>query len=443
MSDGSSRRPLVAVVAYVLGDDRVARWPSGGYGVPLPYIERLREAGARIAIVAPGEKGDPEELLEPFDGLVLVGGGDLDPSTYGGDPSEPHTYGVSAERDRIEIELVRATDRLRMPALCICRGMQVLNVAYGGTLHQHLPSIPGLLDHGVPLDDTEALHEVDVDPSSLLMATTRADVLRCSSHHHQGVAQIGQGLRVGGRSRDGLAEAIELVPETEDDWTRWIVGVQWHPEDTARSDPAQQALFRGLVTMATIRSTRARAGRPGSSRSVEVVDPDPAWPGRFDEEASRIAAALGDLATRIEHVGSTAVQALPAKPVIDIQVSLPSLTPREAWLAPLESAGYEYRLDPSSIEHEFLFRDAPDGTRLVNLHLCPAGSPWERRHLWFRDRLRAHPDERDAYARLKRDLAAEHARDMHTYSDAKTAFIRDLEALQAEAGDLPTVGAGD
>jgi putative glutamine amidotransferase len=434
-----ARRPLVAVVAYRLADDRVARWTRGGYGVPLPYIECLRNAGARTAIIAPGEIGDPDELLEPFDGLVLVGGGDVHPSTYGGDPSEPNTYDVSIERDELEIALVRTADRLRMPALCICRGMQVMNVAYGGTLHQHLPAIPGLLEHGVPVDDTETLHEVDVEPESLLMATTRASVLRCSSHHHQGVNRIGDGLRVSGRSRDGLVEAIELVPEDDDDWTRWVVGVQWHPEDTAGTDPDQQLLFEAVVRMAHLRSTRATADRPGSSWAFDIVDPDPAWSARFAEEARRIQEALGDLAVRIDHIGSTAVPDLPAKPVIDIQVSLASMTPRATWREPLAAAGYSYRLDPTSVEHEFVYRGSADGTRLVNVHLCPAGSEWERRHLAFRDRLRSDPDARDAYAAIKRRLAAEHPNDVHTYADGKSAFIRGMEASDRRS----SVGAGD
>ena len=138
-------RPLVAVVAYHLAHDRVARWPHGGYGVPAPYIEALRRAGARTAIVSPGEPGEPEEILEPFDGLMLVGGGDVDPARYGAEPDTTHNYGVEPDRDAFEIELLLAAERMRVPALCICRGMQVMNVAYGGTLHQHLPDMPGLL----------------------------------------------------------------------------------------------------------------------------------------------------------------------------------------------------------------------------------------------------------------------------------------------------------
>src|SRR5881409_566122 len=106
-----SYRPLIAVVAYHLGDDRVARWPHGGYGVPGPYIECLRRADARTAIVSPGESGETAELLEPFDGLLLVGGGDVEPSRYGGgEQQQTHLYGVEPDRDRLEIELLLAAD---------------------------------------------------------------------------------------------------------------------------------------------------------------------------------------------------------------------------------------------------------------------------------------------------------------------------------------------
>jgi GrpB-like predicted nucleotidyltransferase (UPF0157 family) len=176
---------------------------------------------------------------------------------------------------------------------------------------------------------------------------------------------------------------------------------------------------------------------------VELAEPDARWPARFEDEAAKIRAALGDLVSRIEHIGSTSVPGMPAKPVIDIQVSLTSLAPRDAWRAPLVAAGYRYRLDPSTIEHEFVHRDAHDGARLVNVHLCPSGSRWEARHLWFRDRLRSSESDREAYARLKRELAATHRRDMHTYADRKTTFIRGLEAREDGAPIDRQVAAGD
>ena len=160
-------RPLVAVVAYHLADDRVARWPDGGYGVPAPYIDALRRSGARTAIVSPGEIGPPEEILEPYDGLLLVGGGDVDPARYGAVPDTEHNYGVEPDRDAFEIDLLLTAERMRIPVLCICRGMQVMNVAFGGTLAQHLPDRPGLLEHGVPLDGTETLHAVTPEPDVL------------------------------------------------------------------------------------------------------------------------------------------------------------------------------------------------------------------------------------------------------------------------------------
>ena len=442
-------RPLIAIVGYHLDDGRVARWPHGGYGVPLPYVACLRAAGARTAIVPPGEQGEPEALLEPFDGLMLVGGGDVDPFRYGGSPDGP-LYGVEPDRDATEIDLLLAADRLRMPVLAICRGMQVLNVAFGGTLHRHLPSIEGMRPHGVPTEGTESMHDVRVAPDSLVMATTRADVLRCSSHHHQGVDRIGDQLAATGWSDDGLAEAIEVIPLDEDDWTRWVVGIQWHPEDTAEHDPAQQAFFEAVVNMARIRSSRATtrgSGHAGGTRRVELADPDPDWPARFAQEEARIRRALGDLVVRVDHVGSTAVPGLPAKPVIDVQVSVASLVPRWVWRDPLVAAGYRYHLDPTAPDREFLARETDDGERLANVHVCLTGRDWERRHLAFRDHLRAHPDDRDAYGLRKRELAERYPYDLHTYTQAKTSIIRSIErrALVEESHDRdgPDAPSGD
>ena len=241
----TSDRPLVAVAAYHLADDRVSRWPQGGFGVPAPYVERTRAAGGRTAIIAPGEPGDPAEILAPFDALLLVGGGDVDPARYGAEPGDT-VYGVEPDRDAFEVDLVREAVGAHLPTLCICRGMQIMNVAFGGTLHQHLPGMTGLLAHGVPLDGTESLHDVEVEDGTLLRSATGAGPLACSSHHHQGVDRVGEGLRVSGRSADGLAEALEPA----DGAAGWAVAVQWHPEDTAGRDPAQQGLFDEFVRRA-------------------------------------------------------------------------------------------------------------------------------------------------------------------------------------------------
>ncbi len=425
-------RPLVAVVAYHLGDDRVARWPHGGYGVPGPYLDRLRRAGARTAIVSPGEDGTPEELLEPFDGLLLVGGGDIDPARYGGDARDGHLYGVEPDRDELEIQLLLAADRMRLPALCICRGMQVMNVAFGGTLHPNLPDVPGMLEHGVPVLDTQSLHDVEVEHASRLFATTKVSTLAATSHHHQGVDRVGEGLLASGRTSDGLVEAIERDHDLDLDFDRWMVGVQWHPEDTASDDPAQQALFDGLALLARVRGSKAEHHGVGRSPAYAIAESDPTWPERFEEEAARLRVALGPQVVRIEHIGSTSVPGLVAKPVVDISGGLTSMEPRSAYVPALVDLGYRTVLDPTDPDHEFASRGL-DGERRFNVHLCLAGSPFERRHLAFRDWLRTHPADAAGYGDLKQRLAAMHPNDVHTYTEGKTGFIRGIEA-QALAG---------
>ena len=224
--------------------------------MPAPYLDALRRAGGRTAILTPGEVAEPDEVLAPFDGLLLVGGGDVDPVRYGAQRGA-HDYGVDPERDAFEVALLRAADRLGIPTLCICRGAQVLNVAYGGTLEQHLPDVDGLLEHGVPLDDTTSMHDVEPVQGTRLATATVAPSLRCSSHHHQGIASVGDGLSIVGRSSDGLVEALERDPGADEGW---ILGVQWHPEETAGTDPSQQALFDTLVRLAGERAVSADRG---------------------------------------------------------------------------------------------------------------------------------------------------------------------------------------
>ena len=422
-------RPLVAVVGYHLAPGRVTRWPEGGYGVPGPYLDALRRADARTLIVSPGETNDPEEILEPFDGLMLVGGGDVDPALYGAEPDVEHNYGVEPDRDRLEIDLLLAADRMGVPTLAICRGIQIMNVAFGGTLHQHLSGMPGMLEHGVPIADTISTHDVKAAPLSRLLATAGVAVLACSSHHHQGIDRVGAELVATGWSEDGLVEALERV--VDDPYQDgWMLGVQWHPEDSAGVDRAQQAIFDGFALVSKWRGTRAKPGEThGRTREYGLVDYDPAWPASFEEEAGPIRDALGDIAIRIDHVGSTSVPGLAAKPVIDIQVSVRSLIPRADVVDPLVAVGYRHSIDPIETEHEFLSKGHDDGrSRMVHIHLCEAGGAWERRHLAFRDELRRDPEAAAEYAALKRRLAAEHPRDIQSYVDGKTAFVSATEA---------------
>jgi putative glutamine amidotransferase len=135
---------------------------------------------------------------------------------------------------------VLAADRASLPTLAICRGAQSVNVAFGGTLHQHLPELEGLIPHGTPGGGEATVHDVRIAPASRIRRATRAEVLSCSSHHHQGIDRLGAGLVPTAWSEDSLVEGLERE-------RGWLVSVQWHPEDTAANDEAQQALFDELV----------------------------------------------------------------------------------------------------------------------------------------------------------------------------------------------------
>jgi GrpB-like predicted nucleotidyltransferase (UPF0157 family) len=156
---------------------------------------------------------------------------------------------------------------------------------------------------------------------------------------------------------------------------------------------------------------------------VVLVPYDPEWPARFEAEAARIRAGLGDLAVRIEHYGSTSVAGLTAKPIVDIQVSVPILDPMGPYREALERLGYAF-VDLPGNERMPFFGWPAERPRLFNMHVVEAGSPEERRHLAFRDRLRDDAAVRDEYVALKRELATHHPHDVEAYADAKTEFIR-------------------
>jgi gamma-glutamyl-gamma-aminobutyrate hydrolase PuuD len=236
--------PLVAITGRPLAADRVTRWRHDGVGLVRTYVDALRRAGAHEAVLFPSPL-DPDEarqLIGRFDGLLLPGGADLDPSRYGAAP-HPEVYGVNPEADDFELALVAAAIDAGVPVLAVCRGMQILNVASGGTLHQHIAGAEGLGDHGYP-DVAGSDNHVRLAPGSgVARAMGGADVVgRC--HHHQAVDRLGAGLVPVGWSDDGLVEAVE-----RDD--AWVLAVQWHPEETAAGDAAQQGLFDALCRAAS------------------------------------------------------------------------------------------------------------------------------------------------------------------------------------------------
>jgi putative glutamine amidotransferase len=198
------------------------------------YSRAVARAGAQPATLPP--IGQDVELitesLARFDGLVLQGGGDVDPRRYGEEPAAEALYGIVPDHDELEFALLDAARVIGLPVLAICRGMQVLNVACGGTLVQDL----GSEDHW------HQLHPVSLSADSRLagaLGTNRPAA--CHSVHHQGLKVLGEGLQVVGYADDGTIEAVELIGEA------WVVGVQWHPEDTADEDPVQQRLFDSFV----------------------------------------------------------------------------------------------------------------------------------------------------------------------------------------------------
>jgi putative glutamine amidotransferase len=237
-------KPLIAVAGRPIEAGRVGGWRSDAVGLPVEYLDAIQRTGAQEAILRPVELSSDEALerLSRFDGLLLVGGGDLDPLHYGED-SGPEVYGIEPVRDAFELALARGALQRGLPMLAICRGMQVLNVAAGGTLVQHLPSGTDAIRHGDPTIDDPVHHPVMLEPGSRVakaMGVERAD---CSSHHHQAVAHLGTGFAATGHAEDGVVEAIER----DEGWT---LGVQWHPEDTCGMDPAQQGLFDALAAEA-------------------------------------------------------------------------------------------------------------------------------------------------------------------------------------------------
>jgi putative glutamine amidotransferase len=235
------RAPLIGILGYRLVPGRVRLWPWGGFAIPEGYVQAILRAGGLPAILPPTalENVTAQDLASRFDGLIVAGGGDVEPARYGAEPGDS-LYGLDAVRDGFELEVVRAAAEADVPTLAICRGFQVANVAFGGTLHQHLPDVAGTGRHGIPPADEAVLHEVTVTPGSRLAAVTGAASVKGLSHHHQGIDRLGDGLVATGATDDGLVEALERQA-----WR--MVAVQWHPEETAAEDPQQQALFDALI----------------------------------------------------------------------------------------------------------------------------------------------------------------------------------------------------
>ena len=237
-------RPVIGICAAI----ERARWGAWDTLVllsPRNYSLAVQREGAIALMLSPDDAvaDEPDQLLDMLDGLILAGGSDVDPVSYGAD-AHPETRGTNADRDRFEIALARAALDRDMPLLGICRGMQMLNVACGGTLIQHLDDIethrhtPGAF----------CGHDVELDPRSLAARAAGSDRVAVKSHHHQGVDRIGDGIEATGHSPGSdLVEAIE-VPDRQ-----FALGVLWHPEEDEGSQ-----VIRALVEQPRTRAGAAR-----------------------------------------------------------------------------------------------------------------------------------------------------------------------------------------
>lgn len=227
------------------------------------YLRSLVEAGVRredIEIVTP-----LSPAARPFDALVLGGGGDVDPARYGRPPLENGTLEVDPERDRIDFSLFDEARRTGAPVLGICRGLQVVNVALGGTLVQDIPAErPSEVVHARTQDEKTRLdHTVAVAPETRLRELASTTEVRVNSRHHQAIDALAPGLEVSGLSPDGLPEAVE-TPGDE-----WLIAVQWHPENLA-GDPVSRRLFAEFVRAARERASRDDVGDAQAEAEAEA-----------------------------------------------------------------------------------------------------------------------------------------------------------------------------
>jgi putative glutamine amidotransferase len=226
--------PLVLIVGRISTEASGVRGEAFAAGQR--YFRGIARGGGTPVMLPPLTElvGDMKEILNRFDAVVLHGGGDVDPKRYGQERQATELYGIVAEHDEVELAVATAAVEADLPMLAICRGMQILNVALGGTLHQDIGGGTHSYAH----------HAVDLTPGSRLATAigTRVEAGHCV--HHQTIDRVAEGLEVVGQTADGLIHAAEVVGST------WAVATQWHPEDSADTDAQQQALFTALIAQA-------------------------------------------------------------------------------------------------------------------------------------------------------------------------------------------------
>lgn len=232
-----AKSPIIGITTY-------NRSETGAFSVQGAYVDAVQVAGG-IPILLPPNQLDPSRILDVVDGLILSGGGDINPILYG-DDFHPKVYSINAERDDFELALAKLALNTEIAVLGICRGMQMLNVASGGDLVLHVPDIYGIdVNHRNDTISSPIEHSIEIEPTSRLaeiMGTTKTSVV---SWHHQAVQNIAPGWRSVAYAEDGLVEAIEC------EYHPWMVAVQWHPEMSPRSS-VHSRIFQSFVQAAAV-----------------------------------------------------------------------------------------------------------------------------------------------------------------------------------------------
>lgn len=232
----------------IIGITTRARNPKRRFCVGVSYVDAVRRADG-IPLLIPPEEERLEALVDRVDGLVLTGGGDIDPARYGGAPRES-VYEVNAARDESEIAVVKAALKREIPIFGICRGAQVINVTLGGTLIEHLPEPEDGMGHRRGVKSVR--HPVSAVPDSHLASLMGASDVTPASNHHQAVRDVAPGLKVVARAPDGVIEGLEMPGYP------FLIAVQWHPEVSAADDPTQQRLFDRFVEAAAAYNAQDR-----------------------------------------------------------------------------------------------------------------------------------------------------------------------------------------
>lgn len=245
-------KPIIGITTY-------SRSEAGEFTLPGAYVDAIQLAGG-IPILLPPNQPDPQRILDIVDGIVFAGGGDIDPERYGGSHHST-IYLVDAERDDFELALAQMILKTQIPALGICRGMQVLSVASGAELIPHVPEVYGeTIAHRLDHPRRPIPHPVQAQPNSRLAEILQAIEFEVVSWHHQAVKTVPLGWTPAAHAIDGLIEALEHQQHP------WLVAVQWHPELSPES-PVHQRLFQALITAASQKKSNSSLKKGKSQHS--------------------------------------------------------------------------------------------------------------------------------------------------------------------------------